>query len=697
MLQGPFSPKDPISQKGLDETELEQECAPKPRGLRTRFLPVSLRDLRVYGRLLGYVRPYRVKLVLIVLLSILAAGLSVSQYQILEVGLSGIFPGPGPPPVSQAPVPRGEAENGAAPLGSAAESPEGSPEDSGGLRNRAKETLRELFGGTSERALTPSERREKLLLVALLLILAVALEQGLTYIQSVRMVGVMRHVVTDMRLHLFGHLLAQPVRFYQTNPSAKLMARVTLELNRFGSLLTSILIDWFREIFTIAFLTIGIVLKDASFVFLIALVLLITYLPIQQVGRRLRYRDKASQRGMAEVFAVLQEALASSKVVKAFGSEEREMERFRTSNRAYNKMMMKLSRLQSLTQPLVGLVGALGLGALLWFGGGRVIDGRTKPETFIIIVMLLFRILTSMRKVGKMSNSFQLGLAAADRLNALLDTPPETPDSPGAKELTGFQRKIAWRNVRFAYEPGRPVLKGIKLEVRKGQTLALVGPSGAGKSTLVDLLPRFYEVKGGSIRIDGTDIREFTLKSLRSQIAIVTQETILFRHTVRENIAYGRPTATFKEIREAARAAHAHDFIMALTEGYDTMLGERAVRLSGGERQRIAIARALLKNAPILILDEPTSALDSESEALVQAALSRLTRGRTVIIIAHRLATVQRADLIAVIRGGVVAEKGTHEELLQGNGLYARLHALQTSTGKWEALAEHLGLAPVQG
>jgi subfamily B ATP-binding cassette protein MsbA len=381
---------------------------------------------------------------------------------------------------------------------------------------------------------------------------------------------------------------------------------------------------------------------------------------------------------VAALAVLLHEAFAGTKIVKAFGRERHERERFEALNNRLLRLSVQNVRTDEITEPLMEIAGALGIVLALVYGGWRVIEGAMTPGTFFSFTAAVLLLYGPVRRLARALNTVQQTTGSVERVFEILDQPATVTDRPGAVELSGFSDSIVFDRVGFRY-PGadEDVLADISLTIRKGEVVAFVGMSGAGKSTLMDLVPRFHDVTAGRLLIDGHDVRDLTQASLRAQIGLVTQETFLFSDSIRYNIAYGRPDASFEDIVRAARQAHAHDFILACPQGYDTLVGERGVRLSGGQRQRLAIARAFLKNPPILILDEATSDLDAESEFMVQQALADLMRGRTVLVIAHRLATIRNADRIVVIHQGRVAEVGRHEELLARDGLYRRLYALQ--------------------
>jgi subfamily B ATP-binding cassette protein MsbA len=516
-----------------------------------------------------------------------------------------------------------------------------------------------------------------------LLVIFVVLASITKYGQSVIVTGASRRVVRDIRAAVFGHLMGLSVRFHQKNHSAQLVSRITSDLEIFGRFLTEALIRFIQDSFEFLTMIAFVSLNNGAFIFVIAAMIAVAIAPVNHISKRLRQNDKKSQQGMAEVATVIQEALTGQRVVKAFASEGREMLRFRKVTRVHMKTQMKSRRLRSLTEPIVMGIGGLGVGAIIIAGGYRVLDGKMDTPGLIMNVMALVRAMTSLRGMGKQLNDFQLGLAAADRVGTVLEAKSEIKEKQDASELPPFSRDIRFDEVHFHHDPEKPTLQGIDLTIKKGEKVALVGPSGAGKTTIIDLVPRFYDVERGAILVDGHDLREVTLKSLREQIGIVSQETVLFRDSIRDNISYGRPDATDEQVVEAAQAANAHEFIVKKPGGYDWRVGERGHTLSGGERQRIAIARALLLDPPILILDEATSALDSESESVVQAALLRLMKGRTVIVIAHRLSTIRDADRIVVLEKGKIAEIGNHDELMkQPDGLYRRHYEIQTRSSE---------------
>jgi len=397
-----------------------------------------------------------------------------------------------------------------------------------------------------------------------------------------------------------------------------------------------------------------------------------------RMGQRMRKLATRGQEQMGDMASTLQETLAGIRIVKAFGREEAEEKRFRVSNEGFLRMTMKAIQVSSLGSSHMEVIGVVGVAAIVWYGGYLVIQGAMTPGAFFSFLTAMFMAYTPIRRLSSTNNTIQQALSASERVFSVLDLDNERAEDLGHKELAGIRRSLEFQGVTFRYEGHEAaVLTDIDLSIRAGEVVALVGSSGSGKTTLVSLVPRFYEPTKGTLLIDGRDIRDYTLQSLRRHIGIVSQDTVLFDETVAYNIAYGRPEAGDQEIIEAAKAAYAHEFIQRLAEGYQTLIGENGVKLSGGERQRLAIARAILRDPPILILDEATSALDSESERIVQLALSNLMKNRTTLVIAHRLSTIQKADRIVVMERGQIVEVGSHDDLLERGGVYKRLHAIQ--------------------
>ncbi len=500
------------------------------------------------------------------------------------------------------------------------------------------------------------------------------------YFSAYLMTDVGERLVRDLRSRLFGHILAQSAGFFARTTTGALMSRITNDIGRIQQAVAQTLGDLLRESVTLLVYA-GILLYLDTGLALVCMTgaPLVVY-PLARLGQRVRRTTRRGQEELEHLSHITAEAFAGHRIVKAFAGEPYERQRFdRASGRLY-RTNMKVTSSVSALPPLMEWLGAFGIVGVLWYGSREIAAGELTSGDFGLFIGAMLSMYGPIRKLSRVHASMQQAIAAAERVFETLDTRSEAADRLGARPLAPLRRSIEFREVSFSYGAGTGgnVLDQVSFEVEAGQVVALVGLSGAGKTTLVNLVPRFYEVTGGTIAIDGVDIRDVTLGSLRSQIGIVTQDTVLFDDTIGNNIAYASPAASREMVEAAARAAHAHEFVAMLPEGYDTLIGDRGQRLSGGQRQRVAIARALLRNSPILILDEATSSLDAESEHLVQDALARLMLNRTAFVIAHRLSTVRRADRIVVLDRGRVRETGRHEELLSAAGsLYAKLCSLQ--------------------
>jgi subfamily B ATP-binding cassette protein MsbA len=523
------------------------------------------------------------------------------------------------------------------------------------------------------------KKDEWMLMVLPIAIVVVAGLKGLfNYGQNYLMNYVGNQAVADVRQELFLQFMRLPVRFHDANTTGRLMSRIGNDVSLMANAVAGVLKDLFQQGLTFLAMLGVIFYQNWKLAAASAVVIPLSTYTMVRMGQRLRKLATSGQEKVADMNSLLQETLAGIRVVKAFGREEAEAGRFRDSNRAYLRTLMKSIQVSSLTASHMEVIGVVGVAAIIWYGGYLVIHGTMTPGAFFSFLTAMFMAYTPIRRLSGANNTIQQALAAAERVFEVMDLQTEQALDRGRKELLPVSRSLEFRNVTFQYEGSeRPALADVTLTVEAGTIVALVGSSGSGKTTLVSLVPRFYDPTEGAVLIDGQDIRGYRLASLRRQIGIVSQETVLFDESVRNNIAYGRAGATDDEVIGAAKQAYAHDFIQRLPDGYATPIGENGVKLSGGERQRLAIARALLRDPPILILDEATSSLDSESERIVQLALANLIKHRTTLVIAHRLSTVQNADRIVVLDRGRVVETGTHAELLQRGGLYQRLHAIQ--------------------
>ena len=498
--------------------------------------------------------------------------------------------------------------------------------------------------------------------------------------QSYLMASVGERVIARIRRELYAHIQSMPLSFFASLHSAELMTRVVTDVNRLARLSSTVLVMAVRHVGTICALLIVMFLREWVLALIAIAVFPIVGVAVRTIGRKLYKINRRTQQKIAELNVVLQESFTGSKIVKAFGREGLEQQRFNSVNDRLLGLALKDRRVDEMAEPLMEVLGALAIMGALWYGGYQVISGALTPGEFFSFTAAVVLLYGPVRQLSRMVNTVQQSIASVERVFEILDMPPAIVDAPGAHTLPTFTGSIEFEGAGFRYPEAEDwALQDITLTVRKGELVAFVGMSGAGKTTLMELLPRFHDVTTGRITLDGHDLREVTVDSLRALIGIVTQDTFLFHDSVEYNIAYGKAGATPAEVERAARQAQAHDFVAALPEGYATSVGERGVKISGGQAQRLAIARAFLKDPPILILDEATSDLDAESEFLVQQALSELMKGRTVLVIAHRLATVKHADRVVVVHAGRIAEMGTHDELMaRSDGIYRRIATLQS-------------------
>jgi subfamily B ATP-binding cassette protein MsbA len=590
----------------------------------------------LYRRLLQLVKPYWIKLVLAMACMIFVSLLTASQALLVKPAMDGVFfKKEGIPPV-------------------------------------VKNIIIQLRLGD----LLLKKDMEMLLLLPIAIVFLFLVKGAFDYGQAYLMNFVGLRVVADIRERLYNHLQNLSLSFFTRTPTGVLISRITNDVNLVQGSVSNAITGLIKDTVTILGLTAVVFYRDWKLGLIAFIIFPIAIIPIREFGKRLRKFSRKGLQRMGSLTTFLHETITGNRIVKAFTMEEYEKRRFAEENERYFKVFLKRVKIRALSHPLMELLGGIGIAVIIWVGGYSVVRGDVTPGTFFSFMTALLMLYAPVRNLNKVNLEVQEGLAAAARIFELLDTVAEVREEKDALPLPPISKGIEFKEVTLKYDSA-PVLKSVSLHVRAGEIIAIVGMSGAGKTSLVNLLPRFYDVEEGQILIDGFDIRKVTLKSLREQIGLVTQQTILFNDTVRNNIAYGSLLRSDQEIIEAAKAANAHDFIQRFPKGYDTVIGEGGGKLSGGERQRISIARAILKNAPILILDEATSSLDSNSETEVQMAMDGLMRGRTVFVIAHRLSTIRNAHRIIVLSNGEIVEEGTHEALMAFNGEYRRLYDLQ--------------------
>ena len=522
------------------------------------------------------------------------------------------------------------------------------------------------------------EKNEEWLILLPVALLVIFLIKGIFYfIYSYLLEWIGQCVIKDLRNSIYSHLNDLSMGFFHKNSTGELISRIMNDVSMLQGSVSHALIHLLRDFFTVCGLLGVIFYMDWRLAFVSLIFIPMAAVPIVVFGKKFRRISTSYQQGMGEASDFLNETIRGARIVKAFCMEDHEKKLFNQKMQYLFDTLMKETKFRSLSHPLIEFLGGIGMALIIWFGGIQVLGGNSTPGTFMAFLTALVMLYEPVKGVSKINSTIQSGMAAAIRVFNLLDIEPEIKEKSGNKVLPRFHNAIEFDKVTFSYDKEEPVLRDIRLRVVQGEILAVVGPSGGGKTTLASLIPRFHDVTQGALRIDGHDVRDLTLHSLRNQIALVTQQTILFNDTVGNNIGYGSPNCTEEEIRQAAEAAFALEFIEALPKGFDTVIGESGTRLSGGQRQRVSIARAILKDAPILVLDEATSALDTESERKVQKALDNLMKNRTTIVIAHRLSTIKNADRIIVMQNGRLVEEGSHENLLKQHGVYEGLYTMQ--------------------
>lgn len=604
--------------------------------------------MKIFLRVISYVKPYRLRLIAANLCMLVSRPLELLSYILLIPMLDVVF---SPPKVEEIAATGTSVFN---------------------LGNYLKQFLAGLVA--------QYDRPTALLFLVIAVFASFLLKNLFSLVNQYLMADIEHGIMHRLRNDVYRHLQHLSLSYFTEERKGNLIATVVNDVRILNDSAMAVVNSFFRDPPTIVLSTTVLLLLDWQLTVIVALIIPIGGIIISRIADKLKKQSIFMQEKMADMMSVLDESLANVRIVKAFGMEEFETGRFSNESSRYADLMKTIQRRRNLASPISEMFGVIAIAVIVWFIGGRVISGTSSITSSALIgyIVVLSQMLPPIKLFGQTFNSVQEGIGAAGRVFKILDTEPAILDKPSATSITEFKHQIRYENVSFKYETGDVVLKGVSLEIKQGERVAIVGPSGGGKSTLVDLLPRFYDPREGRITLDGIDLRDITLDSLRKLMGIVTQETILFNDTVRNNIAYGRSDTSLDHIIEAAKIANAHEFISRLPNGYDTKIGDRGTKLSGGQRQRISLARAILKNPPILIFDEATSALDTESEILVQEAVERTLAGRTSVVIAHRLSTIQHSDRIIVIEKGEIVEEGKHAGLLANSkGVYRRLYELQ--------------------
>jgi len=655
------------------------------------FLEERLDRVRTYLRMIKMIKPYAWQLVLAIIFMVLFSVMSLFSISMIPAFLEGFFTEPQPVAVSDD---RSAAEDAAlsddgittddqtALDNQATTDDQARPELLDRVENLDSEVkgLKERFQHAISSYLLRGDRQDALLRVCWIFCVLVLLRNLTGYVQAILMAFVSLSVIRDLRDRLFVKFTAMPLSFYHQHKAGELISRATNDVQIASNCVNVSFTNLVRDpIMIIMYLGAAFFLSWK--LTLMAVVLLpISLLGIVKIGQKLRKYSHRQQEQMAQLTAVLQETVYGIRVIKAFAMERFENRKYLRESRRLFSAIFKIHRVSRISAPLAEQLSVVVGLFLLWYGGRLVfVEQSLSPGFFMMFLFLIFSLVHPIKELGQVNASIQEGMAAADRIFQVLDAQPEVVDTGAGQGLDRVDGRVEFQDVHFAYNSDEPVLQGIDLTVQPGEVVALVGPSGGGKSTLIDLIPRFYDPQRGAVRIDGRDLRELNLASLRQAMGIVTQEVILFNDTVRNNIAYGIADIADEDVAAAAEAANAHGFVSQMPAGYETIIGDRGVKLSGGQRQRISIARAILKNPPILLLDEATSALDTESELLVQEAIDRLVRSRTTIVIAHRLSTIKNVDRIYVVEAGRIVQEGAHDELLAAGGVYKDLYELQFS------------------